>query len=361
MSHQPLERRHERVDADPPGSYPWDTGRDPAVDLLRGLAVVCMIIAHVRVWAPVDSGVAKIVLALVNNVASPLFALVMGMSAGIVLTRRTGRVVGSSFIVRNLVRGLILIVLGVLLEQLGTFVAIVLMSLGATLIVAAPLALLPVPALAATTVVVFVAGPFVNAAARAAFDPVRVHSVAWVDQVLQWVVLSTHYRVVSLLPFVLAGVLLARYRLTARAALASLATGIVAGVAVVALRLAGIGLGVSEVTSGDVPDALLDVALSGTALGVVVLAVRWSATGPLVRVLEPVRATGALALTAYVLHVCLIALARQTADPRQPYEDWVVFAGGIFVVTLLACWLWWRVLGKGPVERAMGLVTDRLG
>ena len=52
-------------------------------------------------------------------------------------------------------------------------------------------------------------GARVNAAARAAFAPERVYSPALVDQVLQWFVLSTHYRVVSLLPFVLLGVVLA--------------------------------------------------------------------------------------------------------------------------------------------------------
>ena len=73
---------------------PWDTGRDPAVDLVRGIAVVCMVIAHVKVWAPTEDTLVKIVLTLVNNVASPLFALVMGVSAGIVLTRSSRQVRG---------------------------------------------------------------------------------------------------------------------------------------------------------------------------------------------------------------------------------------------------------------------------
>lgn len=51
----------------------------------------------------------------------------------------------------------------------------------------------------------------VNAAARSAMDPRRVYSDVWIDQVLQWFVLSTHYRVVSLLPVVLIGVVLARW------------------------------------------------------------------------------------------------------------------------------------------------------
>lgn len=340
-------------------SFPWDGGRDPAVDLVRGVAVLCMIVAHVKVWAQVSSEVATFALVLVNNVASPLFALVMGVSSGIVLTRADRRPSRAAFVVRNVVRGLILIGIGVALEQLGTFVAIVLQSLGATLVVASPLALLPVLPLAATAVTTFVAGPFVNAAVREAVGPAHVYSSEWVRQLLEWVVLSTHYRVVSLLPFVLAGVLLARHRLTVRAALVALAVGVCAGIGVVALRLSGRGFGVSEVVSGDVPDSLLDVALAGTALGVIVLLARWVPPGVLAAT-APVRATGALALTAYVLHVCLIALTMRTTTALAAYDSWMLYSTGVLGITVLACWAWWSLLGTGPVERAMGLVTDRI-
>lgn len=345
----------------PTSPFPWDGGRDPAVDLLRGAAVICMIIAHVRVWAPVSSEPVKIALVMINNVASPLFAIVMGISAGIVLTRQDKPVVGWVFVARNVIRGLILIVIGMALELLGTFVAIVLMSLGATLVVAAPLALLPIPAVGSLAVVVFAVGPFVNAVAREARGPVYAQARSWFDPLLDWIVLSGHYRVVSLLPFVLAGVVLARLRLTNRAAIACLGTGVLAGVVVVALRLAGHGLGVSEVVSGSVPDAMLDVALAASACGFIVLGARWAPMRPVITALAPVRATGAMALTAYVLHVGLIALVRYGDDPMAPYEQWALYGGGIFLGTLVVCWVWWQLLGKGPIERAMGLVTDRIG
>lgn len=340
---------------------PWDGHRDPAVDLARGIAVVCMVIAHVRVWSPFDSGPARLVLLLVNNVASPLFALVMGISAGIVLTRRERRVSGPVFIARDVVRGLLLVLVGLALQSLGTFVAIVLMSLGLTLAVAAPLALLPLPAVAGLAAASFAVGPWVTAAARSTFDPARVHSPALLDQVLQWVVLSTHYRVVSLLPFVLLGVVLARLRLTPRVAGATLGLGLVAGVGVVALRLAGHGLGVSQVRSGDLPDALLDLALAATACGAVVLLARWAPARPLVAASAPVRATGALALTAYVLHVCLIAVAMRAIPWPTAQEWWAPLGGGILLVTLVVCHAWWARLGKGPVERVVAAVTDRIG
>lgn len=342
------------------GALPWDTGRDAAVDLVRGVAVVCMIIAHVRVWAPVESVPAKAFILVVNNVASPLFALIMGVSAGIVLTRARRPVTGRTFVLRNVARGLILIAIGVGLEQLHTFVAIVLQSLGATLIVASPLALLSVPVLTVGAVLTFAVGPAVNAVARSAFDPRRLYSDAWVDQVLQWLVLSTHYRVVSLLPFVLIGVVLARWGLTRRVAAGALGVGLTAGIAVVGLRLAGIGIGVSEVVSGDLPDSLLDVALAGCAFGVIVIVARSPQASSAVATLAPVRAVGAVALTAYVLQVVVIACVMWTLDWQAREAYWPVLTSGVFVATILACWAWWRLVGRGPVERLMALVTDRI-
>ncbi|WP_435203214.1 DUF418 domain-containing protein [Janibacter sp. GS2] len=347
--------------APPSRTLPWDTGRDTAVDLVRGVAVVCMVIAHVTIWVPETSGAVTLALGLINNVASPLFALIMGVSSGIVLTRRRHPVTGTTFVLRNLVRGLIVIAIGIALEQLYSLIAIVLMSLGATLVVAAPLALLPLPTLTGVAAVTFVVGPFVNAAARGALDPSRVTSRAWLDQVLQWLLLSPHYRMVSLLPFVLIGVVLARVGLQRRAALAALLTGVVAGVAVVALQLAGKGVGGPGHVSGSVPDALLDLTLAAGAFGVLVLLARWPAATPFVTALAPVRAVGALALTAYVLHVALIAFVLGTIAWPQIREDWLLLASGVLVGTVLACWLWWSLLGKGPIERLMALVTDPIG
>lgn len=337
---------------------PWDAGRDDAVDLVRGVAVVCMVVAHLTVIAPQSSGPTKLLLGLVNSVASPLFALVMGVSMGIVLTRRAGRITGGTFVLRDVVRGLVLIAIGIALDQLYSNIAIVLMSLGATLVVASPFALLPVPALAGTAAAVFAIGPWVNAAARDALDPTRVASDAWVDQVLQWFVLSPHYRVVSLLPFVLAGVVLARVGLDRRAALAALVMSVVAGVALVALQLAGRGVGGPNHHSGSLPDSLMDLSLAFGALGFLVLIARSPGSAPLITGLAPVRAVGALALTAYAVHVGLIALVLGTMERPAFEESWVPLAGGILLGTVLGCWLWWRVLGRGPLERAMALLTD---
>ena len=54
-------------------------------------------------------------------------------------------------------------------------------------------------------------------------------------------------------------------------------------------------------------------------------------------------------------------------DPT--YQDLFVTPGAtssspglaFLLATVGVCWLWWRLLGKGPVERLMALVTDRIG
>lgn len=339
--------------ADDGRSLQWDRGRDRSLDLVRGVAVLCMIVAHVRVWVPVDSLPVLVLLKFVNDVASPLFALVMGVSAGIVLTRASRRPTGGVFVLRNVLRGLLLVVIGVLLQQLGTFVAIVLQALGLTLIVAGPLALLPLPGVAGAAVLTFLGAPFVNAGARALLGTDRVHSALWHDQVLEWLVLSEHYRVTNLLPFVLAGVVLSRTGLTRRTVLATLATGMAAAVGMVLIRVAG----VRPTVSGDLPDSVADLALAATAFGLIVLIGR-EVSGRLAWTLAPAQATGELALTSYVLHVGLIAVVMRTVTFTGPTSG-VVWGTVVLVGTAAACWLWWRHLGRGPVERAMAGVTDR--
>lgn len=152
--------------------------------------------------------------------------------------------------------------------QLYSLIAIVLMSLGAALIVAAPLALLPVPTLTGVAAVTFVLGPFVNAAARGALDPFRLG-------------------------------------LQRRAALAALLTGVVAGVVVGALAAGAFGV--------------------------------------------------------LLLHVALIALVLGTLGWAQIRADWLLLASGVLIGTILACWAWWSLFGKGPIERLMALVTDPIG
>lgn len=331
----------------------WWPARDVGIDLARGLAVVAMIIAHVRVWAGFESLPVVAVLTQINNVASPLFCLVMGVAAGIVLTRRDRQVRGQAFVLRNLLRGVVMITLGLLLEQLPTFVAIVLQSLGVTLIVGSVIALLPVVWIAAVAVLTFVLGPVVNAFARANLPPFTYQPDGVMDHLWAWTVLSPHYRLTGLLPFFLVGVLVARRGLRTADLRLMVAAGAVA-LLVTAARLVSRGIEPATIW-----DNISDLGLSFTAFGLIMLLCRSGAVRERLRPAEPVLAVGAMGLTSYSLHVVLIAgfvwAAMRDPDLSLP---WMVPAATVMLVTVIGCWIWWRTVGRGPIEWLLGQATD---
>ena len=102
------------------------------LDAARGLAVVSMLIAHL---SPVG-GPANIT----EYLTAPLFAVVIGVAMGLVLEDR--RPPGRTFLRDNALRGILLVLLGVLLQALYDQIVVVLPYLGLLIIVLAPVALL---------------------------------------------------------------------------------------------------------------------------------------------------------------------------------------------------------------------------
>lgn len=324
------------------------------VDLTRGVAIVAMVIAHVRVWSPyyrAEEAPTAVVLALaqINNLASPLFALVMGISVGLVARRASTS--PRSAARRDIVRGLVLIVIGLLLVELHTFVAIVLQPLGVTLIVGTLLARLPTRLVALVTGVSLLVAPVVNAAARSIFATTPRYGGSLWDQALQWVVLYPHYRMTNLLPLFLIGVIVARMRFERRLLTVLLVAGAACYLAFVALT--ALGYRVQE--SGDHLDTLSDLGLAVTvAAGLLLLSPLLG--DPVRAALRPVVGVGTVALSAYVFHVALIALLTQLYGPSLR-SHWVAACLGVLVSTVALGWLWWRTVGVGPLERLMALVA----
>ncbi|CAN7415970.1 heparan-alpha-glucosaminide N-acetyltransferase domain-containing protein [Microbacterium maritypicum] len=92
-------------------------GRLLVPDALRGFAIVAMLIAHAAPFVPNAPWAVQFITANFSSVASPLFALVMGMSAELVWRR--GGPVGVTLLQQTL-RGLFLIVLGVWMATWGS-------------------------------------------------------------------------------------------------------------------------------------------------------------------------------------------------------------------------------------------------
>ena len=309
-----------------------------------------MLIAHAGPFLPEAPWAAKFITGTFSDVASPLFALVMGMSAELVW-RRGGRV-GATLLQQTL-RGLFLVVLGVWMASWGSWVAVVLSYLGLLIIIGAPILLARTPVVIAVTVLILVVSQPLLAVAR---------TWAWVytappvvREPMIWLFLGPQYRVVNLLPMFLLGALLIRHGLKRDRLL-----WVLAAAAPLAYLAWGVGQRLGTVQSGEYLDTLKDLGLVFAVYVCVVLAATvrregaerfWSA------VFVPLRACGQVALSLYLLHVGLIALWNNANG--RPVENfapgWLIIVPGMILVG----WLWWRFVGTGPVEWVMGWLTGR--
>lgn len=324
------------------------------LDAARGLAVVAMVLAHALPFVSEQlSSTAMFLLLQVNDLASPLFALVMGAAAGLVFPGPSA----SRGIARALVRGAALVALGVGLEQLDHWVAVILHILGLLVIVGTPLLLLGSRWLLAIAAVLVLVGPTViETVTRAAGGVVGGTALtsAWAGHpVVQWLVLDTHYRVLTLLPLFLVGAALARRGLDDERSSWWCLTG---GLAMLWASFAAELLGHPVAFSGDHTDQLQENGLALAAYGLVMLtAIAGERRGARHAVLEPLSLIGRVALSLYVAHVALLV----PVIPSFPDRGWVPFV--LFVgVSVLAAWGWVRFVGRGPVERLIdGLSPSR--
>ncbi|KZX22088.1 DUF418 domain-containing protein [Rathayibacter tanaceti] len=319
-------------------------------DVLRGVAVVAMLIAHAMPLVPTArTGASGLIAWNINDLASPLFALVMGMSAALVLARPGAS--ARRTVLQNLIRGAVLIALGLWLGGWGSWIAIVLQFLGVTLAIGTPLLLLrPWLIGAIAGVLALVAGPL-NAAVLAAVGPVTPYPPGPLDLLTVWLFTGPSYRVTNLLPFFLLGALLLRHGFRRDRLLPVLAVVAVVAypVRVVVDRIAG-----TDSVSGSLPDTLHDLGLVLATYVVVVLLA--TARAPVVdRVLLPMRAVGTVALSVYVLQVALVAAFAKaglgySADTPLAF---LVLVFGVWAVGVL----WWRFVGLGPIEWLIGRLT----
>lgn len=322
-------------------------------DVLRGVAIVAMLIAHAVPMLPDAPRALSFVMGNINSLASPLFALVMGISAQIVWNRNGG--VGRTMLQQSL-RGVALIALGVWMMTWGSWVAVVLQYLGLLLIIGVPLLLLGTRALIIVTAVIVVASqPILEWARSAAWiymQPVPVIEVA------NWVALGPSYRLINLLPFFLLGAILLRRGIRRDRVLWTMA--VIAPIAYLISMVGGRFL-VADVRSGDYLDTLRDVGLVFATYVVVVLVAemrRARATRIRDAVFAPLRAWGQVALSLYLLHVGIIAWWAHAFNGR-PQQNSLIGWLAVVVLPLIIGWLWWRFVGPGPVEWVLRWVTGR--
>lgn len=339
-----------------------DPARVGGVDLARGLAVLGMFAAHL-LWItdPFDALDPSTWIAVVSGRSSILFATIAGVSIGLVTGGATPLTGGAMTTARGrlAVRAALLWVLGILLIATGVPVYVILPAYAVMFLLALPLTGLPARVLLPLAGALALVMPLV----QVLLDALPLWTSAAGEGVS--LALGWHYPFTTWMAFVVAGLGVARAGMTALRVQVWL---VAAGTA-----LAALGYGLASTTGSDAEaeagsflgavwtarahsTGLLEVVGSGgfalAVLGLSLLACRTVIS----RVVLPLRAVGAMPLTAYTLQlvawaVVAAALLERVGDLagfRELMPFWPLTLG-----TVIFCTAWALLVGRGPLEAAL--------
>ncbi|TFD63560.1 DUF418 domain-containing protein [Cryobacterium ruanii] len=318
-----------------------------AIDIARGLAIIGMFVAHAIPRAS-DAEL------LVDGRSSVLFATLAGVSLGIMTGSAHPLVRGqrSECVIGIVVRALFLFLLGVLLSSLHSGVAVILHFYALMFLLLIPLLFLSRWLLGLIGVVFLVGSPWLGAA-QGEVDA----SAPPVSYFVDYFFLNGDYPVLVWMPFLLAGLIIARSDL-ARPKTQVALVGIGASAAVAGYGAVLVLPGVSaQAHSGSIAEVIgsggLAVLLIGALLWLIAVE-----PGSQVRVLRgilwPLAATGSMALTVYTLQI--LALAVVAGGSEIDYPGWPLLIG-MLLLSFLGAGLWRQFLGKGPLERVLAWLT----
>lgn len=340
--------------------------RIAGVDLARGLAIIGMFAAHLLataddvVWSDPATWTA-----LVHGRSSILFATLAGVSIGLVTGGRAPLARQPMAVARwrLALRAAMLLVLGILLILTAVPVYVILPAYAILFLIALPFTGMPARTVLWTACALAVIMPFIQPLLDALpfwHGPVG----AEVDAFIGW-----HYPFTVWIAFVLAGLGLARAGITRTVVQVRM---LVAGVI-----LAIIGYGLAELPAPAVDDywwsvwsaqphssGLLEVIGSGGfVVAVIAVCLLLCRLSVLKAVTLPLRATGAMPLTAYAVQLIVWAIAAGIilGDPSdltgfRALDPFWPFAIG----TLLGCTAWALLLGRGPLEWVLDRTAKRV-
>ncbi|NGO46182.1 DUF418 domain-containing protein [Streptomyces ureilyticus] len=366
-------------------------GRLIGLDLARGLAVFGMYAVHVGP-APSRDGVIGFLMELAQGRSSALFAVLAGFAVALITGRRTPKTgpAGRQAVAKVIIRAVILLALGTALTMTGTPVVPILAFYGLFFLLVLPLYRLGAKPLAMIAAGWALVGPQLLYLLKPVVGGRSFPTVGQADGLVS-LFFTGGYPALTWVPFVLAGMAIARLDLAATAVRIRLAlSGVALAVtgyggswlalrlvpgAAEAVRKAEEGAGMSSMPSmssmssaspgsveifGDTPAAMLvasphsEATLSivgntGVAILVIIACLAAMDTFPwLRRPTKPVIAVGSMSLTAYVFHIVAIWLLNTEEETVPPLY---VLLGFIASVTVLAT-LWSRYVSRGPLPRA---------
>ncbi|HWI32119.1 MAG TPA: heparan-alpha-glucosaminide N-acetyltransferase domain-containing protein [Microbacterium sp.] len=328
------------------------------MDLARGLAVIGMFAAHLLQIPPFDWADAATWHDVVNGRSSILFATLAGVSIGLVTGRTEPFTQPALGLARRrlAVRALLVWVLGMLLVALDVPVFVILPAYAVLFLIVLPLLQLPAAWLFALAAAIAGTMPFVQYVVHG--WQIWLTPQGWLIETA----FGGHYPFLVWSAFVVAGLGIGRLpfsRPSVAAALlgvgAALAfAGYALGAATAALRAADPASVWAFVTSAEPHGSGIAevVGSGGFAIAVIGLCVLVTGT-PITWVVLPLRAVGAMALTAYAGQLVAWAVlqpapapgeselsAFRALEPFWPFTIW----------TIALCSVWTLLLGRGPVE-----------
>ncbi|MCG7308851.1 heparan-alpha-glucosaminide N-acetyltransferase domain-containing protein [Brachybacterium sp. ACRRE] len=413
---RPAPVSHDTVAGPSPSDVATRPARLEALDLARLVAIVGMMTAHLLVplgAAPGGSAwqnaAARIASVLTEGTSAALFAVIGGCSLVLASRKRLAAGDRAGAVRSGIVRGAVVLAIGLLLGFVPTWVVVVLVPFGLGMMITAPLLLCSSRVLAAIALVLTAVGGWLNATVRLDLGIVQeIGNVTPLDvlepvTLLRGLALTGMYPLITWLPYLLLGVVLMRSLLGAieagRVRRWSLtALGIGAGTAVLAygtsaavkswalaqgedrmlLDLHGFGSplrpdlwmqALATPHTGTIADivATAGVSVAVIALLALVIAPTRHLAGALPRAL---RAAGAAPLTIYTIHVLLtgismiaaLVLAGPGAFESAPWfiaGVWILLAH-LAVVVLVGLVLKARG-SRGPLEALVSRIAGRAG
>ncbi|MBZ4018875.1 DUF418 domain-containing protein [Streptomyces purpurogeneiscleroticus] len=374
------------------------TRRLVGLDLARGLAVLGMFTVHAGP-EPSDAGLLGPLVEATYGRSSALFALLAGFTLILITGRReprTGRA-GRQAVAKLLIRSGILFALGIALMALGTSVDVILAYYALLFVFVLPLYRLRAASLAVAAAATALVLPQVLYLVKLAID-----GGSWSDTVIAAdplagltdsdgvldLLFTGPYPVLTWIPFLLAGMAVARLDLSQAVVRTRLA---LTGVALAVLGYGGSWLALNLVpgayaaiaanTDGDAPlsawwsqavgeptdnfrEWLLVAAphsqttpsiVGATGVALAVLAGCVIAVDRLPRfrrLATPVTAVGMVSLSAYVLHILVIRAVWEDELPGSLRELFLFFAA-----TMLFAVVWTRLFRRGPLEYVLHTAT----
>ncbi len=351
--------------------------RITGLDLARGLAVLGMIGAHLDLtenlsWSPSSWQ------ALVYGRPAALFGVLAGVSIAL-LSGGTRPATGEDLVrarKRIMVRAAWVFLIGGVLELLGTEIEVILGAYAVLFVLALPFLQWSPRRLLMLAAGIAVIAPPVSLLLS------QVAIVAEAETAFTSLVLTGAYPVLWWWAFVLVGLALGRLDLSARrvravlllAGAAAAVAGYVLGWASTHLLANGVAVpepvdasgrltGWDEQSVGQWDWAWLSGAqphtgtpfwlLGSAGVAVAAIAVCLAVAEAFPRLTYPVASVGAMALTAYSLHI--VALRVFPPDGSFGWPIWLLFIAGAMVFAVA----WRLVVGRGPLERLLTWSSNR--